>query len=204
MVTYRRDDAHALPQNYTAALDLFGRLVRQVDPGQWGLPTPCRRWTVRDLVHHVTVQHLWVPPLLAGVPAAVVDDRVDGDRHAEDPVLAWKRASAEAEEAVHTKGALDRPVTLWTGPAPATHLCSQLAMDTVVHAWDLARAIGADTRLPDPLVSFALRELSGYADRLAASGLFDRPRPVPAHADSQTRLLALTGRDGQTGVVTSS
>jgi hypothetical protein len=68
-------------------------------------------------------------------------------------------------------------------------------MDTVVHAWDLARAIGADTRLPDPLVSFALRELSGYADRLAASGLFDPPLPVPAHADSLTRLLALTGRD---------
>ncbi|WP_037607049.1 TIGR03086 family metal-binding protein [Streptacidiphilus rugosus] len=195
MVTYRQDDTQTLPQHYGAALDHFGRLVRQVEPEQWGLPTPCRAWSVRDLVNHATVQQLWVPPLLAGANAVSLADLLTGDQLGDDPALAWKRAAAEAEEAVHGKRALDGTVTLWHGPALAAHLCSQLAMDTVVHAWDLARAIGADDRLPHLLVAFALREVSGYADRLSASGLFDAPVRLAPDADSQTRLLALTGRD---------
>ncbi|WP_042364600.1 TIGR03086 family metal-binding protein [Streptacidiphilus neutrinimicus] len=184
----------ALPHAHDAALELFGRLVREVEPDQWALPTPCRQWTLRDLVNHVTVQEQWLALLLAGSSPADVGDRLDGDQLGDDPVLAFKRAAAEAEAAVHGSGALDGAVTLWAGPAPARHLVSQLAMDLVVHSWDLARAVGADDHLPGPLVSFALRELSGYAERLAESGLFDPPLPVPRGADSQTRLLALTGR----------
>ena len=195
MVTTQQDDTRALPRHYSAALNHFGLLVRQVEPQQWALPTPCRQWTVRDLVNHVTAQQRWVPPLLAGVSAAEVGDRLEGDVLGQDPALAWKRAAAEAEEAVHAEQALAITVALWDGPALAAHLCAQLAMDTVVHAWDLARAIDADAGLPRGLVAFALRELSGYADRLSASGLFDPPRPVPRGADPQTRLLALTGRD---------
>ncbi|MBF9072016.1 TIGR03086 family protein [Streptacidiphilus sp. NEAU-YB345] len=190
-----KEAEQTLAQQYGAALDQFGRLVRLVEPQQWGLPTPCRQWTVRDLVNHVTVEQRWVPPLLAGTPATAVGDRLEGDLLGSDPVLAWKQAAAEAEEAVHADGALERTVRLWEGPALAAHLCSQLAMDTVVHSWDLARAIGADERLPGGLVAFALREVSAYPDRLAGSGLFDSPRAVLPGSDAQTRLLALTGRD---------
>ncbi|WP_042422783.1 TIGR03086 family metal-binding protein [Streptacidiphilus anmyonensis] len=193
MVT-RGHIATALPRMHSAALEHIGRLVRGVEPDQWTLPTPCREWTVRGLVNHVTVQEQWLALLLAGDSAAAVGDRLDGDQLGDDPVLAFKRAAGDADEAVSASGALDGTVELWSGPAPARHLVSQLAMDLVVHAWDLARATGADEHLPPQLVSFALRELSGYADRLAATGLFDRPLPVPEGADSQTRLLALTGR----------
>lgn len=184
----------ALPRVHGAALDHFGRLLRDVEPDQWGRPTPCREWTVRDLVNHVTVQERWLALLLGGASAVSVGDRLDGDQLGDDPVLAFKGAAADADEALHTSGTLDATVTLWSGTAPARHLVSQLAMDLVVHSWDLARATGADEHLPALLVSFALRELSAYADRLAPSGLFDPPLPVAEDADSQTRLLALTGR----------
>ncbi|MEY9878411.1 uncharacterized protein (TIGR03086 family) [Streptacidiphilus sp. MAP12-33] len=193
MVTQRQKPL-SLSCAYDAALDHFGRLVRGVEPDRWGEPTPCRLWTVRDLVNHVTVEHLWLPVLLAGTPATGVGDSLDGDHLGTDPVLAFKRAAAGAQDAVHELHALDGTVRLWSGPAPARHLVSQLTMDTVVHSWDLARATGADERLPAPLIAFALQELFGYADRLAGSGLFDPPLPVPEGADPQTRLLALTGR----------
>jgi uncharacterized protein (TIGR03086 family) len=191
----------ALPRVHSAALEHFGRLLRDVEPDQWGLPTPCRQWNVRDLVNHVTVQEQWLALLLTGVSAAAVGDRLDGDQLGDDPVLAFKRAAADADEAVHGSAALDGTVELWSGPAPARHLASQLAMDLVVHSWDLARATGADDHLPAVLVAFALRELSAYADRLADTGLFDPPLPVREDAESQTRLLALTGRqsDGPGG-----
>ncbi|MEY9848875.1 TIGR03086 family metal-binding protein [Streptacidiphilus sp. MAP5-3] len=199
MVTYgRRTRALAqqsLAQQYSAALDHFGQLVRRVEVQQWRLPTPCPLWTVRGLVNHVTVEQLWVTPLLAGTPATAVGGRFEGDLLGDDPVLAWKQAAAEAEEAVHADGALERTVRLWQGPALAAHLCSQLAMDIVVHSWDLARAIGAEEQIPSGLVAFALHEVSEYPDRLAESGLFDSPRAVPPGSDAQTLLLALTGRE---------
>lgn len=193
MVTQRQTFS-APPRVHSLALDRFAQLVGAVEPEQWGLPTPCRRWTVRDLVNHVTVQQRWLALLLSGSSAAAVGDRLDGDQLGDDPVLAFKRAAAEAEQAVSAAGTCSGAVELWTGPAPARHLVSQLVMDLVVHGWDLAHAIGADERLPAPLVAFALRELSAYTERLAVSGLFDPPLAVPDGADSQTRLLALTGR----------
>lgn len=193
MVTHRKISPH-LPRVYGAALDQFAPLVRSVEPEQWGRPTPCRRWTVRDLVNHVTVQQRWLALLISGVSAASVGESLDGDQLGNDPALAFKKAAVEVEDALRRPGALDGTVNLWGGPAPARHLVSQMAMDLVVHSWDLARATAADERMPAMLVSFALREVSAYADRLADSGLFDPPLPVPDDADSQARLLGLTGR----------
>ncbi|WP_243640312.1 TIGR03086 family metal-binding protein [Streptacidiphilus pinicola] len=187
-----------MPRVHCAALNLFGLLVREVEPDQWGLPTPCRLWNVGDLVNHVAVQEQWLALLLSGAPAAAVGDRLDGDQLGDDPVLSFKRAATEAKEAIQATETLDSTVTLWSGPAPARDLVSQLTMDLVVHSWDLARAIGTDEGLPALLVAFALWEVSDYADRLTGSGLFDPPLPVPEGPGWQTRLLALTGRQAGT------
>jgi uncharacterized protein (TIGR03086 family) len=187
-------DVEQLPGVYDAALELFGRQVRRIRSRQWRLPTPCTLWTVRELVNHVTVEELWVPVLLSGTPVGAMGRLLEGDQLGDDPVLAWKRAAAEAEAAVHEEGALHGTVALWDGPAPAAYLCSQLAMDAIVHSWDLARAVGSDEHLPPPLVAFAEREVTGYAERLAWTGLFAPPVPVAPDADAQTQLLALTGR----------
>jgi hypothetical protein len=48
---------------YRRACDEFDARVQAIRPDQWDAPTPCSDWTVRDLVNHVTVEELWVPPL---------------------------------------------------------------------------------------------------------------------------------------------
>lgn len=70
----------------------------------------------------------------------------------------------------------------------------ELFTDRVVHAWDLARAIGADERLPDALVAAAACEVAPYAADPARSGLFAPPVEPPPGADAQTELLCLLGR----------
>ncbi|MFF2196934.1 TIGR03086 family metal-binding protein [Streptomyces sp. NPDC058157] len=187
----------SLPEQHAAALRLFGERVRAVADGQWAAPTPCTEWTVRDLVNHVTGEQLWAVPLVTeGRTAAEVGDELSGDLLGEDPVGAWERAAAVARAAFAAPGALDRTVRLSYGPTRAAAYCAELTADCVVHAWDLARAVGADDRLPAGLVEFALEEVMPYADGLAASGMFDAPLEVPAGADAQTRLLALLGRRG--------
>jgi uncharacterized protein (TIGR03086 family) len=69
-----------------------------------------------------------------------------------------------------------------------------MALDLTVHAWDLARGIGADEHLDEQLVRDLLGFIEPHVDQLAGTGLFDPPIDVGEHADAQTRLLALLGR----------
>ncbi len=179
---------------YPQALDTFGRLVHLVAPHQWAAPTPCSEWSVRDLVNHLTVEQLWVPELLMGSTVAEVGGRFDGDMLGDDPGGAWRAAADAAREAFRVPGAEDLTVHLSYGDVAAVAYCDQMTTDAVVHSWDLAKGIGADPGLSAELVDFALAEMSGYGEGLAASGLFAPPVKVPADASPLTRLLGIAGR----------
>ncbi|MET7934389.1 TIGR03086 family metal-binding protein [Streptomyces sp. NPDC005322] len=177
------------------ALDLFTDRVHAIGPDQWDDPTPCTEWTVRDLVNHLTVEQMWVPPLVHdGSSVADQGDALEGDLLGEDPVAAWDAAADAARAVFRESGALERTVGLSYGESRATDYCAQMTADATVHAWDLSRAIGADERLPKPLVDFSVREVAPYAADLEESGLFAAPVEAPAGADAQTKLLALLGR----------
>ncbi|WP_156722159.1 TIGR03086 family metal-binding protein [Streptomyces apocyni] len=187
-----------LLERHAEAIDLFGDRVHQVRAEQWGDATPCTEWTVRDLVNHLVVEQLWVPPLVQdGATVESVGSSFDGDQLGDDPVAAWDAAARDAHDAFRAPGALDGTVHLSYGDSPAAHYCGQMVTDLVVHAWDLSRAIGADERLPDELVGYAVREVSPYAADLAKSGLFDPPVEPPPGADVQTKFLCLLGRRPQ-------
>jgi uncharacterized protein (TIGR03086 family) len=180
---------------YGDAVAFFARGVHSVGKDQWDDPTPDEDWSVRDLVNHLTVEQLWVPPLvLDGARIPDHDERLAGDQLGEDPVGTWDRASAAALAAFGTPGALRRLVHLSYGDTRAAAYCAQMTTDAAVHGWDLARALGVDETIPPHLVAFALEESAPYADGLQATGLFAAPVPVPADADAQTRLLARLGR----------
>ncbi|WP_330172760.1 TIGR03086 family metal-binding protein [Streptomyces sp. NBC_01498] len=185
----------SLLDRHAEALDLFTDRVHAVGADRWAARTPCEGWSVRDLVNHLTVEQLWVPPLVSeGRTMAEVGDAFDGDVLGDDPVGVWDRAAAAARAAFGERGAMDRAVPLSYGETGAGAYCSQMVLDAVVHAWDLSRGIGADDRLPRDLVDFALGEVEPYADSLSGSGLFDPPLDPPRGADDQTRLLAMVGR----------
>ncbi|WP_149180453.1 TIGR03086 family metal-binding protein [Streptomyces sp. TRM49041] len=184
-----------LLDRHAEALELFSSRVHAVRDDQWDDPTPCTEWSVRDLVSHLTGEQLWVVDLVGtGRTVAEVGDAYDGDVLGDAPVAAWDRAMAGARDAFREEGALDRTVNLSSGDTPARAYCSQMVADAVVHSWDLSRAIGADDRLPLPLVDFALQEFTPYADSLSGTGYFAEAVPVPPDADAQTKLLAMLGR----------
>jgi uncharacterized protein (TIGR03086 family) len=181
-------------------LELFQRAQAQftdrvdaVAPDQWedeALPG----WTVADLVAHLVSEQLWVPPLLAGEPAAEGRfPEATGDLLGEDPFTGWESAADDALSAFAEEDALVRTVHLSRGPTPATDYILEMTADLTVHAWDLARATDGDTDLDGELVTAALV----FADRLPEDGIpgvIDPPLDVSSAADSQTRLLARFGR----------
>jgi len=178
---------------YRRSVEEFGQRVMAVGVGDWGRPTPCSEWSVRDLVRHLVYEELWAPPLLAGATIADVGDRFEGDILGDDPQVAWKEAAAQALAAA-SPGALERTVHLSFGDFPGQDYLGQLTADHVIHAWDLARSIDADDRLDPELVEFVYNFMAPQAEQWAAAGVFAPQVDLPADADPQSKLLALSGR----------
>ncbi|SDH19194.1 TIGR03086 family protein [Lentzea fradiae] len=183
-----------LIQAHGVAMTEFDRRVRQVAPDQWSLGTPCREWSVRDLVGHLVHEQLWAPELLAGCTVQQVGDRFDHDNLGDDPLVSWVVAAASAREAWLEPAALTKTVSVSSGEIPAEEYCWQMTTDLAVHAWDLARSIGADERIDPALASAVLRYVEANAEEWSGSPLFDSPVPVADDADDQTRLIGLLGR----------
>ena len=183
-----------MPAMFRRSAGEFDARVRVIGDGQWQAATPAEGWNVRDLVNHVTGEDLWAPPLLAGSTIAEVGDRFDGNVLGADPLAAWMAASAEAVRAATQEGAMDRIVHLSFGDFPGREYTQQLLAEHLIHAWDLARAIGADERLNDELVESCALWLDAVEDAYRNAGAIAARTPVSSDADAQTVLLARFGR----------
>jgi uncharacterized protein (TIGR03086 family) len=182
------DAIELLPSAFAAFTDRVFAVGRH----QWDAPTPDTEWSVRDLVNHVTSEHLWAPELLAGSTVEEVGDQFSGDVLGQDPKGAWVRAHSASQSAWAATPA-DKEVHLSLGTVPASEYAEQMLLDLAVHAWDLARGTGADERLPRQVVTHTLRYAREHADELSGSGMFGSPVATDS-TDEQTQLLALLGR----------
>ena len=183
-----------IPAMFRGAVEEFDARMRQIGDHQWQAATPDEDWAVRDLVNHLAGEDLWAPLLLAGSTIAEVGDRFEGDVLGAEPGAAWTLASAGAVRAVEEDGAMDRIVHLSFGDFPGSEYTLQLFADHLIHAWDLARAIGADERLDAGLVASCANWFEAVEDAYRGAGAIAARPPVPGHADAQTVLLARFGR----------
>ena len=183
-----------LPALFAQAVACFGERVHQVGDDQWGAPTPNADWDVRALVNHLVNEDLWALPLLDGKTIAEVGDSLDGDLLGADPQVAWDEASLAAIVAVTENGALERTVHVSFGDISGAEYVSQLVSDHVIHAWDLARAVGAEESMDPGLVEWVLSYIGPNADLARAAGVFGPEVEVPDCSDPLTKLLAVTGR----------
>ncbi len=179
---------------HRSALRQFDNRVQLIRDGQWHNSTPDTDWDVTDLVAHLVYEQLWVPRLLAGESIAAIGDAFDGDVLGDDPKGAWTAAAAAARAAFERPGALAGQVNLSFGDVAAPVYLQQMTVDLVVHAWDLARGIGADEEMPNDLVSAVLEQAKPLAADWQGTELFAPPIPVPGCTDDLTELLALLGR----------
>lgn len=169
-------------------------VVDRIDDDAWSRPTPCDGWSVRDLLNHLTSEHLWVPHLLRGETLDQVGDRYDGDVLGDEPRAVWRRTiaasmlawgGADPDGAVHTS----------MGEIPTGLYAVQMLTDLTVHGWDLAK--GADTAyepVPDAVETIWSEYRSRRQDGQPVAPVFASPVPT----DSEERvdqLVALLGRD---------
>ena len=198
------DHDQPIGDRFDEATAAFGRVLERVDDTDWDRPTPCAAWVVRELVAHVVDEHRWIAPLLAGRSIAEVAAELDDDALGSDAQAAWATWTSQSTAAVDALGEADPIVHLSFGDTPASEYLAQLVTDQLVHAWDLAHAIGGDQHLDAGLVAWVGTWFAGVeADYRAAGMIAERPA-VPDAASTRTQLLAMTGRvDDETAAAVS-
>jgi len=166
----------------------FDAAVDAVAPDAWGAQSPCEEWKARDVVAHVVAGHRGV---IAGVRGGE-STPLGAD---EDPKEAWKEASRAMEEITADPAALATELDGPTGKMPAGEVIGRfVAMDVLVHTWDLARTVGADERLDEESVRKAYEALKPMDAMIRQPNVFGPKLDPPPGADVQTEFLYFLGR----------
>ncbi len=172
----------------------FHSVVAQVSRLQWGQPTPCRGWTVRDLIGHVVAGSHMAAAIATGTSRTAAIGMLATDFVGDDPTGATEHA-LELQHAAFD-GDDDRVCQHPAGNMALTRLRGFRIGDLLVHQWDLAEALGIETTLDPDAVQVAWNETAPMAPIIAQLGVFgdgpsgdlDDAAPLPH------RLLDLMGR----------
>ncbi len=173
---------------YTRVAAGFDQRVQAVAADQWDAPSPCTEWKARDIVAHVTRNH-------RSMAAAATGSEGEEPTANDDPLAAWTDAYRRLQTLVADPDALSKPVNGPTGPVSLEQaLGTFVSMDTHVHTWDLARAVGGDERLDPDVVHLTWEMVQPMDEMMRRPGVFGPKLDPPAGADEQTRLLYFLGR----------
>lgn len=174
----------------------FDSRLCQVQVSHWESPTPCERWDVRDLVNHVVGGAYRYTILLHGGTA---EDQVRAaggvDYLGQEPVRAFRLRADEMSAAFHEPGALDRTVHHVVGDMSGARLLGLRIAEFALHAWDLARAIGAAEELDPGLVEYLYMQMPEGGFAAMYPNFYAPPVGQSAEdAEMKDRLLRGAGR----------
>ncbi len=179
------DTIDALSQTF----DHLHHLVKGVTADQLANATPCREWDVRALLDHTL-------SVVGGLSAAAAGQKPSPFTLDEGDMAGQVRAMADASLAAwRAPGVLDREMDGGAGPMPGASYAGINTLDTLVHAWDLARGTGQDAALPEALaehvLGFCQTVITPEARQVAG---FDPAIDPPAGSGATDRLVAFLGR----------
>jgi uncharacterized protein (TIGR03086 family) len=192
-----------IANRYYLLTDGFLARIRATPADRWGAPSPCQGWTARNVVAHVINGHRGILAMVNGKPPEAADGvgvspMADAPRVAPDADLAaaFERCREEMHAMLSDPGrAATRLPGGPLGPVPVEQAADIVgSLELLVHAWDLARAVGGDEKLAPELVARTHQALLPHYAALQATGAFEPSIPAPPDADPQTAFLHFVGR----------
>ncbi|MGH9084455.1 MAG: TIGR03086 family metal-binding protein [Acidimicrobiales bacterium] len=171
--------------DYETAADGFARVLGQC-PGSLDQPSPCEGWKAKDVVDHV----------LGGTAHFTTGFGGTQPPDSDDDLAARYAALREAfVSACRAPGALEQMVpSPIGGELPATVMLGIFTTDTLIHTWDLARAIGVDVSLDEDLLQRSWDGMIPIESVVRRPGIFGPAVDVPDDAPFQDRAIAFFGR----------
>jgi len=182
---------------HAAAQSLVGEALRGLGPADLSRATPCSEWDLRALLEHMYGQNL-------GLMAAAGGDGADLEQWRPralglDPSAAIANSAGSLVVALAEgglSGTMWMPEILPTAPLPARTAVLAHLLDSVVHGWDVAMALGkpfdAEPGVLAVAAAVADRVPSGDG-RLRSGAAFGPPGQAPG-GGQLADMLALLGR----------
>jgi uncharacterized protein (TIGR03086 family) len=183
-------------QLLATAVDGFRQRLDGVVDADWKRPTPCDGWNVADLTKHLVGGGIMSELLLRGASKdeavhALFSLDVQGDI-----VEAFDDSCRRQAAAFEQPGAADAVCHHPAHDMPGSEFIWRRVRDTLIHTWDLARALGTDEQLEPDLVALTWAQVQPAAPALAGSGMFGSGASGALADDApvQDRLLDALGR----------
>ena len=169
-------------------------LVDHIDQTQLNGPTPCDRFTVHDVLDHMIVLGSSFASMFRGeTPPEITAPAVYG----RTPAPEFRKAMDALFDAIRSEGAMERIIDSPVGAMPGETFARLVALDGVVHGYDLSKATG----LPYVLSSEVVDAIDGFARAALTDDLrndagdpFSYPTAAPDDATPIERVAAFTGR----------
>lgn len=165
-------------------------LVAGVRPEQFGDPTPCSEWTVRDLLDHlVYVDVLYTAHLDRREPPE------PGARIGTEPLAVFRDAGRRAAAVFSREGVLADIYPSPFGDIPGSVIVQHVVNELLVHSWDLATATAQHTDIEPDLAEESLSVWQAWTGGMPRGGEgFGPEQPVAGDATAADRLAAYLGR----------
>jgi uncharacterized protein (TIGR03086 family) len=185
------------------AVEVSVDVVESVTVDDLTRPTPCARWSLADLLAHMTVQHNGFAASARGKGAdlEIWQPARVADAVTTDPVGTYTAAATDLLDAFDEAGVLEATFALPEfGPdatVPGAMAIGFHFVDYVVHGWDVARSIDVPFALPTDVVRAVLPVALGVPDgdfRAADGALFARALAPADGAGGLDRVLCHLGR----------
>ena len=189
-----------------AALDLAqtgaARVIAHVEPEQWSWPTPCDRWTVRDVINKMVASTRTFAYFGRRAPLVPTLDLVHpAEMLGSDPLYTYQHEAALCREVWRAAGALDGFAPSTVGEFPAKSVLNARIFDTTILTWDVATAIGVSHGIGVDLAAYVLRVANALVPTVRSVSP-DRYKDAATSADSGStvdEMIAVTGRDPNWG-----
>jgi uncharacterized protein (TIGR03086 family) len=171
---------------------MLKRVGHGIQPEQLDNSTPCAAFTVSGVLGHMTgLASAFAPAFRGEAPA----DSGPSDSGDNDLLTSFQLAMDGLLDAVQSPGALDRTIESPAGPIPGATFARFVALDGLIHGWDLATATQQQWDPPEDLVL----EVDSFARQaLAPEMRGDRFAPATLAAPDATPLLSLVAFSGRT------
>lgn len=169
-------------------LPMLTELVANLDSQQLDAPTSCEKFAVRNILEHMIGGATMFAAAFRGQSPASSDPAAD--LQAGFPV-----AMDELRAAVRSPGALERTIAAPFGEVPGDTFARFVAMDGLVHGWDIATATG-QVYEPSAAVVAAVDGFTRHAisDDMRDGDTFAAAATAPTDASPLVQLVAFTGR----------
>jgi uncharacterized protein (TIGR03086 family) len=164
---------------------LLGGVVGNLSRDDLEKRTPCSAYDVRGVLDHMVGGATMFAAAFRGEePGTPPEDVLEG----------FGPALSDLVGAIREPGALDRTVQAPFGEVPGKTFAQFVALDGLVHGWDMATATGQAYQPSDELVA----DVQAFAEQTLAplrdGSTFAQPAEPPASATPMERLAAFTGR----------